>query len=105
MRTWLAATTVWLALMGVAAAQEADPKSKAMPWPVDQRCAVMSAHLFNQGALAGVCVPPEMARLFPGIGLPSVQTSTFAQSSPSAQTFPASPQIRKGGGSGNHERL
>jgi hypothetical protein len=105
MRTLLIATAVWLVMTGVAAAQEADPRSKAAPWPVDQRCAVMSAHIYNQGALTGVCVPREMAPLFASPGLSPVQISTFAHSSASAQTFPGSRQIRTGGGSGNDRRL
>lgn len=103
MRTLLLATTVWLAMTGLAAAQDADPKSRAAPWPVDQRCAVMSAHVYNQGALTAACVPREMATLFFGPGVSSVQTSTFASSS--GQTFPGSRQIRTGGGSGNDRRL
>ena len=102
MRTLLLATAVWLVMTGLAAAQEADPKSKAAPWPVDQRCAVMSSHLFNQGALTGACVPREMAPLFFGAPVAPLQTSTFAQPSASTQTFP---QIRTGGGSGNGRRL
>ena len=105
MRALLIATTVWLVLTGVAAAQEADPAAKAAPWPVDQRCAVMSAHVYNQGALTPTCVPREMAALFFGRGLSSLQTSTFADSSTSVQTFPGSREIRTGGGSGSGRRL
>lgn len=48
---------------GLAAAQEASPeKSATQPWPVDPRCAVMAAHLYNQGAVTAACLPAEAAR-------------------------------------------
>ncbi len=75
-------------LIGLAAtsafAQEPDPrKSQRLPWPIDQRCAVMSAHIYNQGTLTSVCLPQEAARTFinPSVGYVPSQSQTLAQES------------------------
>ncbi len=61
-------TAVALTLLlsaGAAAAQEAHPeKSAENPWTVDPRCAVMAAHMYNQGALTGACLAQEAAKAF-----------------------------------------
>lgn len=49
---WKVVIGLLLMLVATASAQEADPtKSKQTPWPVDQRCGVMAAHLYNQAHL------------------------------------------------------
>ncbi len=73
-----------LSLTTLAFAQEPDPqKSQRSPWPIDQRCAVMSAHIYNQGALTGACLPQEAARAFlnPSFGYVPSQSQTLSQES------------------------
>ena len=50
---------------GSVSAQQADPsKSANSPWQVDPRCAVMGAHLYNQGSLTASCLPATSGRTY-----------------------------------------
>jgi hypothetical protein len=66
-------------------AQQPDPsKSAQSPWSVDPRCAVMSAHMGNQGAITPACIPTAS-------GVPYLnQTPGYHQS----QTVEQSSKIR-----------
>lgn len=54
-----------LVFVGIAFAQTPQPdpsKNANQPWPVDQRCGVMGAHLTNQGVLTSACLPAASGR-------------------------------------------
>lgn len=74
---------ILIALAAIPAfAQTADPtKSSQAPWPVDQRCAVMSAHVYNQGTLTSACLSQEAARAFinPSAGYVPSQSQTLQE--------------------------
>lgn len=65
MRTVISVVLGLLAFAEIALAQVPQPdpnKSANRPWQVDQRCAVMSAHMYNQGSLTAACLPVASGR-------------------------------------------
>jgi len=85
---------------GVAWGQEADPaKSNTSPWPLDQRCAIMAAHLYNQTGFPDQCV----GGMWPGKIEIGPQRSVFESHVQIQQE--RSRDIRRGGGPEKGPRL
>lgn len=67
MRTVVIVLVGLLAFAEIALAQVPQPdpsKNMRSPWPVDQRCGVMGAHLNNQGVLTAACLPAASGRSY-----------------------------------------
>jgi len=81
--------------------QEADPaKSGRSPWPLDQRCAIMAAHLYNQAGFPDQCV----GGMWPGKIEIGAQRSVFG-SEVQVQQRQDSRTYRRGGDSEKGPRL
>jgi len=92
---------VMLGTVSTASAQEADPaKTMQSPWPLDQRCAIMAAHLYSQTGFPDQCV----GGMWPGKIIVEPQRSVFPEAQRS-QIHRPSRETHRGDGTENRPRL
>lgn len=87
-------------LLGGYVMGEADPtKAAKSPWPLDQRCAIMAAHLYNQPGFPDQC----LGGMWPGKIEIGPQRSVFPSQQNMIQNHSQEP--KRGGGPEDRQRL